>query len=542
MATLVEVTELLRKVNLNTADTWRKLHDMQDDNLKFYKGLFAAMNKQAADQKAAFESAALEGRSDSKFGGDGDKGGDDKKKADAAAGGLVGLFTGISALTVGIFGIVNRWNSIRSDFDEAQQKIYRSIEGFVAAINPMRVIKGLRLGFTLITGGLTDLVANRIKTAITGIFGNIGKGFANSKLGKAVSSAFSGISKAMRPVTAVVRFMGRIIGLVASVFRPIMSFAGNIIRLLGRFSGAFTVVIALFDGVMAAWSEYQSNGMSPEVVLEFVRGFISSFTRIFESIGQVLGWVVERVLLLFGVSEERAAGIRASIEGVFSSITNALNTVLDFFINLWRPIIDFFVAFVSGDGEGMRAAIGEYFGVITDTIASVLDFFGVTDMEWLTGAIDMLRNTWDAVIGAITGQIERVTRGFRRIGRFFGFGEEEGPAVETGLQRAERIAAEERQRRDEEAWIGETRTPSQMAQAEQEQMMLRRTAQSGQALDRTSREVSNAQVTAQRNMTIVDSSQRNTTNVSQNTSTQIAAQPRPRNARDVSMRGRFMAL
>lgn len=552
MTTLADVVSVLRTINTTTIDTWRETMEMRTDLKDFYKTLIKnsdalaeAVRNQTKESQDRFKDAQQEAESKNKFDKDKEDDGKNKDGGNALTIGALGAAVGLTALGAALFAFVNRWNTVRDDFTDAQKKIHHAIQGFVAALNPMFLLKAIRASFALLTGGLSELVISRITKFVKGLFSADGKGLFG-KIGKTVSNVFKRIKSALKPLTGLFSIMGKVFKFIIN--SPIFKVIGGVIKYIGKLSGIFTVFVALFDAIRAGWLEYQAGGDTISIVIAAIKGALKGFTQLFADMGMVFGWVTERILRFIGVSEETAALWRGRIEGVFATITNVLNDAIDFLANIWETIIRFITRFIDNDLAGVIDTVTEFFGGIGERISSIIG--GITDFGFdsISAIIQNVMDNFNAVKNGFTAFFEGIGNRINGIKRFLGIGDDEAPEpTPTGLEHAERVSGDMRRERDERSWTGfavNPRTaaienPQRLQRLEQEamrRMTPERSASNGGQIDRSSRDVSQARVSASSQTNVVDSSTRSTTNVQENVTNAIMASPRPRNARDVSSR------
>ena len=323
-----------------------------------------------------------------------------------ALSGLGGVAAILSASALGIGLALARMND---DFTTISTDLNEFVSGTVGALVALDLIgyvRKLKIGLQVITF-LPRQILNLIMLPMKGIGKNIMKGL------RPITNIFRNIGTAVKPFTDAIggffsmlgkgtRAIGGGFGTVGRMIMrmlPILSVAGDIakvvMRSVARFSGVFTIVLAVFDGVMAALSFASANeGASMvDIIRAGLIGAWEGFTSLIGDLGTFFGWVTERFLRWMGVSEEVAAGVREGIENFANAFEGALNWLFTTFLDMQIRIGDWIASGVSAIANFLRT---DHFAVIWQSMLVGIETFKNMALNW---ARDLVPNMLDSMPG-----------------------------------------------------------------------------------------------------------------------------------------------
>lgn len=111
-----------------------------------------------------------------------------------------------------------------------------------------------------------------------------------------------------------------------------------------------------------------------------IGGIKNAVLKFIELPVKAIGWIVEKVLGLFGVE----------VDGVADKIMGWVGKAIDIFYSLFRPILGFFEEFFASEGsfvDKLKAGLGGFFAGLVDML-NVFEPF----IDWTKGIIDKVKN------------------------------------------------------------------------------------------------------------------------------------------------------
>jgi hypothetical protein len=258
------------------------------------------------------------------------------------------------------------------------------IGGIVGGIASLSVIAiGVLTRYEQIFGDDGDLMG--AFTAINGFFA------APTILGS-ISGLIRSVPLLNRTLGPTLTLLGRLPGML-----PVI---GTMFKSLGKASGIFTAVVAIFDGIAAVTRLENNEVIGPaERFAAFLDGALRGFISLFGDVGELLAGATGMVMGFLGFSDEQTEAVQGGIRGFFNAIENILNFVAD----LFEPIVE--MASIAG------MWLGEAAEVATEFVQGFIDNFD----DFVSGIQE------NAILGPLLSGLESIWNG---ITNFFG---EDGP-------------------------------------------------------------------------------------------------------------------
>jgi hypothetical protein len=133
-----------------------------------------------------------------------------------------------------------------------------------------------------------------------------------------------------------------------------------------------------------------------------IGGIKNALFKFFELPVKIIGWIVEKVLGLFGVE----------VDGVAGKIMDFLKSWWDTIFSLFRPIIGLIEGFFTTEGsiaDKFKGALAGFFNGIRDMIAAISNFF--------LPMVDPIQKTFSAFFDSMGGLLDIITEWSGKIGK-----------------------------------------------------------------------------------------------------------------------------
>jgi len=375
-------------------ETSTKALDRTTENEEFTK-ILAERMKALLDLMAASEGARLlelqqqalaaaERRKEAKGMKDGEK-----RKNGLILDGLLAAMGVAAAAGAIVMGVALAASRMRTDLDDAMTKTIEMVTGFFVSLNTIGFAKKVGSLINTMMFGIPSMINNAIRAAFdskwfktlrTNLFSPITRFIA--RLGNWLTPAKSSRRMLFDGIKFIFKWIGKISKFFVDIVKAIIPFKeflgkllGAVFRSLGKFAWFITLVIAIWDGMTAAFTEAGQQGSDAiSVFVAFFRGAVNGFLTLITDLGEFFGWIVEKVMRMMGFSEEASLAVREAING-------AAQWLEDWVIGLSNWFYDF-----------VEAALRMFGG-----------FFGENPVEGIGEVWDMLVGAWDSFWSMITG-------------------------------------------------------------------------------------------------------------------------------------------
>lgn len=422
---VIDELRFLNGTALRTADQTEVLVETSNDMIKHLEDLVDAMRDGIDQQRDTTRQAIMSNR-EAKLRNRKEEEADRNRNDDFLAGllGIVATVTG--SLYALAFGVAIAWGRVRGTFDDMEesfQTLISRIVAVVAILNPMVLIKGFRMAFSIFAALPMQIINGIIKLfASMPVIRNIRQGFhrmtlqAMNRVSQSISGVFrsifnssfvTSVRNAMKPVTDTLKFVGKVVGMLGSFFAgpvrgatsalvsiargairffsPIGRIIGVMLRTVARISGVFTIVMVAVDALAGAYRAFASGGDMVDIFRGAVEGAINGFVNIFRDIAGLLtdliGWIAGR---LFG--EEVGNRVQEALSNFFGNLFSVIDTMVQIFgdITEWLmrlplDIWDFFVQLFDNPAIAARnlfdntvEAIGNLFNYMVMVIRATI--------------------------------------------------------------------------------------------------------------------------------------------------------------------------
>lgn len=177
------------------------------------------------------------------------------------------------------------------------------------------------------------------------------------KMTSGIGKAFAFFGRAIKSIPIIGKilgFAGMLVREFLSFFRilasPFSQFAG-IFKLFARFSGALSIVLVAFDGIVSAIKTAREGGNAIEITLSFFKGAIMSiwdtlvgFVKVFKLVGNFVYDLIKSASLRIGEAfgvKDQVAGFFKTLEDSISFVMRIFQDVFDWVSGVWDWIKDF---------------------------------------------------------------------------------------------------------------------------------------------------------------------------------------------------------